>query len=132
METVARRAMRAQGATASQPASRAPMLWGVAVGLLQAATPLLFWWLNTATVYALGTVAIAAIYVGFAVADGRPKVIAVEGGVAMGFVVLAAVAGTGSPWLLVVALAGPGPKNPWRHRTPFLWGPPPGAPLCMT
>src|SRR3954462_1104903 len=97
METVARRAMRAQGATASQPASRAPMLWGVAVGLLQAATPLLFWWLNSATVYALGLVVIASIYVGFAVADGRPKVIAVESSVTLAFVVVAAAAVTGSP-----------------------------------
>jgi hypothetical protein len=54
------------------------MLWGIVVGLLQAATPLVFWWLDSATVYALGLVAIAAIYVGFAVADGRPKVIAIE------------------------------------------------------
>jgi hypothetical protein len=43
--------------------------------VLQAATPLAFWWLSSATVYALGIAAIAAIYVGFAVADGRPKVI---------------------------------------------------------
>jgi hypothetical protein len=111
---------------------RAAKLWGLAVGLVQAATPLLFWWLNTATVYAIGTVAIAAIYVGFAVADGRRKVIAVEGGVAMGFVVLAAVAVTGSPWLLVAALAGHGLKDVWQHRTHFVantrWWPP----FCMT
>ena len=42
--------------------------------------------------------AIAAVYVGFAVADGRAKVIAVESGVALAFVVVAAVAMTGSPW----------------------------------
>ena len=52
---------------------RAARLWGVAVGLAQAATPLVFWWLNTAAVYAIGTVGIAFIYIGFAVADGRPK-----------------------------------------------------------
>ena len=111
---------------------RAAKLWGVAVGLAQAATPLLFWWLDTATVYAIGTVGIAFIYIGFAVADGRPKVIAVESGVAMGFVVLAAVAVTGSPWLLVAALAGHGLKDLWQHRTHFVantrWWPP----FCMT
>jgi fucose 4-O-acetylase-like acetyltransferase len=80
------------------------MLWGIVVGLLQAATPLVFWWLDTATVYALGLVAIAAIYVGFAVADGRPKVIAIESGVTFAFVVVAAAAITGSPWLLVAGL----------------------------
>jgi hypothetical protein len=74
----------------SQPAIRAPMLWGIVVGLLQAATPVVFWWLNSATVYALGLAAIAAIYVGFAVADGRPKIIAVESGVTFAFVVVAA------------------------------------------
>jgi hypothetical protein len=41
---------------------------GIVVGLLQAATPLAFWWLDSATVYALGLAVIAAIYVGFAVA----------------------------------------------------------------
>jgi hypothetical protein len=47
------------------------MLAAIGVGLLQAATPLGFWWLDSATVYALGLVAIAPVYVGFAVADGR-------------------------------------------------------------
>jgi hypothetical protein len=30
------------------------MIWGIAVGVAQAATPLVFWWLDSATVYALG------------------------------------------------------------------------------
>ena len=64
--------MSQQAAAASQPASRTPMLWGIVVGVLQAATPLVIWWLDSATVYALGLAVIAAIYVGFAVADGRP------------------------------------------------------------
>jgi hypothetical protein len=45
------------------------VLWGVFVGALQAATPLAFWWLNSATVYALGLIVIASVYIGFAVAD---------------------------------------------------------------
>jgi hypothetical protein len=93
---------KAQAASASfvsQPASRVPMVvWGIVIGLLQAASPLLFWWLDSATVYALGLILIAAIYVGFAVADGRPKVIAVECSVTFA-VVVAAAAITGSPWL---------------------------------
>jgi hypothetical protein len=36
------------------------------------------WWIRPATVYALGLVLIAAVYIGFAVADGRRNVIAVE------------------------------------------------------
>ena len=28
---------------------RAPVVWGLAVGVAQAATPLAFWWLDTAT-----------------------------------------------------------------------------------
>jgi hypothetical protein len=111
---------------------RAAKLWGVAVGLAQAATPLLFWWLDTATVYAIGTVGIAFIYIGFAVADGRPKVIAVETAVATGFVILAAVAIAGSPWLLVIALGGHGLKDLWQHRTHFVRGTRWWPPFCMT
>jgi hypothetical protein len=40
---------------------RAPVLWGLVVGVAQAATPLAFWWLDTATVYALGLAVIASI-----------------------------------------------------------------------
>jgi len=116
---------------ASPRAIRGPMLWGIVVGLLQAATPLAFWWLNSATVYALGLAVIAAIYVGFAVADGRPKVIAVETGVAFAFVVVAATAVTGSPWLLVAGMVGHGLKDLWQHRSHFVantrWWPP----FCM-
>jgi hypothetical protein len=54
------------------------VVWGVVVGVAQAASPLAFWWLDPPTVYALGLVLIAAIYIGFAVADGRPKVIVAE------------------------------------------------------
>src|SRR3954451_20928694 len=64
--------MSHDAAAASFPSpreNRAAMLWGIAVGLLQAATPLVIWWLDRATVYALGLVVIAGIYVGFAVAE---------------------------------------------------------------
>jgi hypothetical protein len=70
---------------------RAPVLWGVVFGGIQAASPLGFWWLDPATVYALSLTLIAAVYIGFAVADGRPSVLAVESGVAGVFVVLAAM-----------------------------------------
>jgi hypothetical protein len=107
------------------------MLWGVVVGAAQALTPLAFWWLDAATVYALGLAVIAFIYIGFAVADGRPRVIAVETGVALAFVVAAAAAVTGSPWLLVAGLAGHGFKDLWQHRSHFVdntrWWPP----FCM-
>lgn len=96
---------------------RAPVTWGLVVGVAQAATPLPFWWLDTATVYALGLVAIAFVYVGFAVADGRGTVLAVETTVAGVFVVIAAAAVTGTPWLLVAGLAGHGLKDLWQHRT---------------
>src|SRR5215218_9991299 len=107
---------------------RAPIVWGVVWGLLQAASPLAFFWLDAATVYALGLALIAAIYIGLSVADGRPKVIAVETGVASAFVVIAAAAVTGSGWLLVAGLAGHGLKDLWQHRTGFVantrWWPP--------
>jgi hypothetical protein len=103
-------------------------VWGAIVGGIQAASPLGFWWLDAATVYALGLVGIAFVYIGFAVADGRPKVIAVETSVAAIFVVLAAAGVTGSPWLLVVGLTGHGLKDLWQHRTHYVantrWWPP--------
>jgi hypothetical protein len=108
---------------------RGPVFWGVVVGVAQALTPLAIWWLDTATVYALGLAVIAPIYIGLAVGgDGRWKVIAVETGVASGFIILAATAITGTPWLLVIGLAGHGVKDLWQHRTHFVantrWWPP--------
>ena len=107
---------------------RTPILWGVGIGILQAVSPIGFPWLDSELVWALGLVVIASIYVGFAVADGRPVVIAVEVGVAACFIVLAAVAVTASPWLAVVGLAGHGIKDMWQHRTQFVantrWWPP--------
>src|SRR5436309_13272794 len=87
---------------------RGPVAWGFVWGALQAASPLAFCWLDAATVYALGLALIASVYIGFAVADGRPAVIAVESGVAACFLVVAAAAVTGSPGLPVFALAGHG------------------------
>lgn len=107
---------------------RGPVFWGLVVGAAQAATPLAFWWLDTATVYALGLVVIASVYIGFAVADGRLMVLAVETGVASFFIVVAAAAITGTAWLLVVGLAGHGLKDLWQHRSQFVantrWWPP--------
>jgi hypothetical protein len=107
---------------------QAPVVWGLVFGGVQAASALAFWWLDAATVYALGLVLIASVYVGFAVADGRWRVIVLESGVVGIFVVLAAVAVTGSPWLLVVGLAGHGLKDIWQHRSQFVantrWWPP--------
>ena len=124
--------MSRQAATLSRPRVSAPVVWGVVVGLVQAATPLAFWWLDSATVYALGLVGIAFIYIGFAVADGRPKIIAVESSVTFGFVVVAAAAVTGSPWLLVVGLAGHGLKDLWQHRTHFVRGTRWWPPFCAS
>ena len=113
-------------------ALRTPVAWGVAWGCLQAASPLAFFWLDAATVYALGLALIAAIYIGLSVADGRGRVIAVETVVAAAFVVIAAVAVTGSGWFLVAGLAGHGLKDLWQHRTGFVantrWWPP----FCAT
>jgi hypothetical protein len=107
---------------------RTPLMWGLVWGVLQAASPLAFWWLDTATVYALGLAVIAFVYIGFAVADGRPLVVAVESGVAATFVVVAAAGITGSPWLLVGGLVGHGLKDLWQHRSKFVantrWWPP--------
>lgn len=108
--------------------SRTPVLWGLAVGAIQAASPLAFWWLDQATVQALLLAVIAAVYIGFAVADGRPRVIAVESSVTFAFVLLAAAAVTGSAWLLVLGYAGHGLKDCWQERSHYVagtrWWPP--------
>ncbi len=107
---------------------RAPVLWGVVFGAIQAASPLGFWWLDPATVYALSLTLIAAVYIGFAVADGRPTVIAVEAAIAGVFVVVAAAGVTGPAWLLVAGLTGHGCKDLWQHRRQYVantrWWPP--------
>ena len=111
---------------------RAPLIWGVLWGVIQAAAPLGLWWLDAATVYGMSIALIATVYIGFAVADGRPTVIAVETTVASAFVVLAAAGVTGSAWLIVIGFVGHGLKDLWQHRSHFVantrWWPP----FCMT
>jgi hypothetical protein len=131
-----REAADVRGRTSNNPSSlyrskqpvRTLGLWGIVVGALQAASPLAFWWLDPATVYALGLVLIASVYIGFAVADGRAAVVAIESSVAAIFVIVAAAAVTGSPWLLVLGLTGHGLKDLWQHRRQFVantrWWPP--------
>jgi hypothetical protein len=106
--------------------------WGFVVGLANAALPLAIWWLDPSTVHAIAIAFIAAIYVGFAVADGRPHVIAVESGVAASFVILAAAAITVSPWLLVAGYLAHGVKDLWQHRTNFVHGTRWWPPFCAT
>jgi hypothetical protein len=111
---------------------RRPVMWGLVIGSVQAASPLAFWWLDPATVHALYIALIAAIYIGFAVADGRAKVLAVEAAVAGAFVVLAAAGVSGSAWLLVIGYAGHGGKDAWQERRHYVantrWWPP----FCAT
>ena len=107
---------------------RVSVLWGVLVGVIQAASPLAFWWLDAATVYALGLALIATVYIGFAVADGRPAVVVVESCVAAVFVVVAAAGVTGPLWLLVLGFTRHGLKDLWQHRRHYVantrWWPP--------
>jgi hypothetical protein len=111
---------------------RMPVTWGLVFGAIQAASPLVFWWLTPATVQVLLLSLIAAVYIGFAVADGRPRVIAVESVVAAVFVVLAAAGVTATVWLLVAGYAGHGLKDFWQHRRQYVantrWWPP----FCAT
>jgi hypothetical protein len=107
---------------------RTAILWGLAIGAIQAASPIGFRWLDPATVYALELSFIAAVYIGFGVADGRPRVIAVESVVAAVFVVVAATAVTATAWILVAGYAGHGLKDYWQERRQFVantrWWPP--------
>jgi hypothetical protein len=116
------------GAPAQTSQIPAPVIWGAVIGVVVAASPLAFWWLDPSTVYALGLVLIAAVYVGFAVADGRPKVIVAESSVASVFVLVAGIAVTGAVWLVVVGLVAHGLKDLWQHQRQFVantrWWPP--------
>ena len=109
------------------PSWRKPIIWGVAIGLFQAFSPLAFWYLEPALVWSLALVLIAAVYIGFAVADGRTVVVAAEIAVAAAFVILATLA-IKSPWLSVIALVSHGIKDLVQHRTHFVantrWWPP--------
>src|SRR5438034_6752695 len=111
-----------------EQAIRVPVLCGLAFGAIQAASPLALRWLDQATVQALLLAMIAAVYIGFAVADGRPRVIAVESGVAGAFVMLAAAGVTGSAWLLVLGYTAHGLKDFWQERRHYVadtrWWPP--------
>ena len=120
--------------TSQRPSAslRTPVFWGVVFGVLNVVAAWGFWWLSLSTVHALAIALIAAVYIGFAVADGRPKVIAVEVTVASIFFVLAAIGVTEAAWFLVVAYAAHGFKDLWQHRTHFVantrWWPP----FCAT
>jgi hypothetical protein len=113
---------------ARNPSLTWPIFWGVVLGIFQAFCPLGLWWLEPRLVWSLALVLIAAVYVGFAVADGRARVLAVEVTVTSAFVILAAIAVVASPWLSVVGLVAHGLKDLWQHRTQFVantrWWPP--------
>jgi hypothetical protein len=108
-----------------------PVLWGAVWGFINAAAPVAIWWLPAATVLALTIALIAGIYIGFAVSDGRPKIIAVESCVTGTFLVLAAVA-VNSVWLLPVLFFGHGAKDVWQQRTQFVRGTRWWPPFCAT
>jgi hypothetical protein len=112
----------------ARPSIRTPVLWGLVFGGIQAASPLAIRWLDPATVQALLLSLIAGVYIGFAVADGRPRVVAVESAVAGAFVLVAATAVTASGWLLVLGYAGHGLKDFWQERSHYVantrWWPP--------
>lgn len=108
-----------------------PITYGIVIGIVQTLSPLAFWWLGQQQVWAVALVVIAPVYIGLAVADGRRTVVVAEILVASAFIILALVAMTVSPWLIVIGLVGHGLKDLWQHRTHFVantrWWPP----FCM-
>jgi hypothetical protein len=104
------------------------MIWGIGVGIFQALSPLALWWLDPIDVWGVALAMIAAIYVGFAVGDGRRRVIAIEVTVTFAFVVCATLGMARYPWLIVGGLVAHGLKDLWQHRTQFVantrWWPP--------
>jgi hypothetical protein len=105
--------------------------WGVGIGAAQAVIAFAFWWLEPSTVHALMIVLIAAVYIGFAVSDGRTHVIAVECAVVVGFFIAAAAAVTVTPWILVGIYLAHGGKDLWQHRHQFVRGTRWWPPFCF-
>jgi hypothetical protein len=95
-------------------------------------SPLGFWWLEPKTVYALGLALIAAVYIGFSVADGRGTSSPSRAAWPDSSWSWPRMSVSGSAWLLVLGLAGHGLKDLWQHRTHFVrntrWWPP----FCAT
>jgi len=111
--------------------TRRALRWGVGFGTAQAAVALAFWWVDLSTVHALMVVVIAAVYVGFAVADGRTHVIALESAVVVAFFITAAVAVVATPWIVVAMYLAHGAKDLWQHRTHFVRGTRWWPPFCF-
>ena len=107
---------------------RSPIFWGLAIGAIQAVSPFALYGLEQSTVHAIYISLIASVYIGFAVADGRPRVVAVESVVAAGFVLIAIAGVNGTAWLLVAGYAAHGMKDYWQERNQFVintrWWPP--------
>lgn len=118
-------------ATVKDPTTVRALGWGVAVGLAQVAVAASLWWLELSTVHALMITLIAAIYIGFAVSDGRTQVIIVECTVAAAFFVTATATPAASPWLIVALYVAHGVKDAWQHRTRFLRGTRWWPPFCF-
>ena len=112
--------------------TRLAVAWGLVAGLLNAAFPFLIWWIDAATVHAVIISLIAAVYVGFAVADGRPRVIAVECTITVAFVLVAMTAVSATPWLIVAAYTAHGLKDLWQMRHQFVTGTRWWPPFCVT
>ncbi len=91
-------------------------------------TKLAFWWLTTATVYALGLVLIASLHIGSAIAAGAAACSPSKAVLPACSSSSPAAAVTGTPWLLVAGLAGHGFKDLWQHRRQLVantrWWPP--------
>jgi hypothetical protein len=83
---------------------------------------LAFWRLDPSAVHALMGVLIAAVYIGFALSDGREKAIVAECAVVALFLVAATAASAGTPWLLVGVYLAHGAKDLWQHRHQFVRG----------
>lgn len=116
------------GAGRREHALRFPILLGLLIGGIQAASPFAFPWIEQSTLHAIYISLIASVYIGFAVADGSPEVLAIESVVAAVFVLIAVAAVTETAWLLVAGYAGHGAKDYWQERHHFVantrWWPP--------
>lgn len=118
-------------ATAHSSTTTRALSWGVAFGVAQGAVAMAFWWLEPSTVHALMVALIAAVYIGFAVSDGRTSVIIAESTVVAAFFIASTAAVAVTPWLVVALYLAHGAKDLWQHRTHFVRGTRWWPPFCL-
>ncbi len=100
--------------------NRVPAMWGLVFAVVTIAVHVLLGREASVLVASVVMAMIGAIYVGFALSDGRPRTIVIEVIVAFMFGGAALCGALVSPWFIVAALIGHGCWDALHHRPSVL------------